>query len=528
MSEPAARLRQPFDLDDFERRLRGTSTGPVSGAATSAGAFPGIPEAAAPAEDPLAELARLVEGSRDAFSRAVSADRSAGAQGPREGTSNPAFQYSAPRAVPPMPTASLPRAVPPDFHDDSRPAQQPNWNLRGAAYDSQPVDNASGIAGGGYGARDLDAGQPAWNNPPEQSWNDQPRDQGQEQAWAQEQYDGAQPPRRSRLALYAMTGALCLVVTGIGATVLMRGGHAPTSETPTIKAVSGPLKIVPEATADAGDASRPATVLDRAGDHLGSSRMVSSEEQPVELSQVRSQPSPGAMPTTSPVSVSGAPVRTVGPTPGSAFPEPIRVKTVSVRPDGTIIQNDPGAGAALQPAPRPTATAPGAGGVLTTASTPAVPKPATPKSTARAVTTPASPMSASEGIDAMAQTRPGQPIQLTPTRPAAASTVAPARPVVTASAEPARPNTAPASRGAGTFAVQLAAAGSDAEAHDKAGKFEHQFASAMAGHHASIIKGDANGKSVWRIRVGGLSREAAVTMCTQIKGNGGACFVAAN
>ena len=43
MSEPAARLRQPFDLDDFERRLRGTSTGPVSGAATSAGAVPSWP-----------------------------------------------------------------------------------------------------------------------------------------------------------------------------------------------------------------------------------------------------------------------------------------------------------------------------------------------------------------------------------------------------------------------------------------------------------------------------------------------------
>ena len=49
MSEPAARIRQPIDLEEFERRLR-------------AGAHVTKPE-----HDPLAELARLV-GEDDPFS----------------------------------------------------------------------------------------------------------------------------------------------------------------------------------------------------------------------------------------------------------------------------------------------------------------------------------------------------------------------------------------------------------------------------------------------------------------------------
>jgi cell division septation protein DedD len=80
----------------------------------------------------------------------------------------------------------------------------------------------------------------------------------------------------------------------------------------------------------------------------------------------------------------------------------------------------------------------------------------------------------------------------------------------------------------GGYAVQLAAAGSDTEARDKVGKLQRQFASALDGKSAGVVKGEANGKQVWRIRVGGLSREEANTMCGSIKESGGACFVAAN
>jgi hypothetical protein len=80
----------------------------------------------------------------------------------------------------------------------------------------------------------------------------------------------------------------------------------------------------------------------------------------------------------------------------------------------------------------------------------------------------------------------------------------------------------------GGFFVQLAAAGSEAEARDTIGKYQRQFASSLNGHAPGVVKGDVNGKSVWRIRVGGLAREEALSICTGIKDAGGACFVAAN
>ena len=80
----------------------------------------------------------------------------------------------------------------------------------------------------------------------------------------------------------------------------------------------------------------------------------------------------------------------------------------------------------------------------------------------------------------------------------------------------------------GGFAVQLAAAGSDTEARDKVGKLQRQYASALGGRSPGVVVGDANGKQVWRIRVGGMSREDATSMCVSIKESGGACFVAAN
>ena len=37
-----------------------------------------------------------------------------------------------------------------------------------------------------------------------------------------------------------------------------------------------------------------------------------------------------------------------------------------------------------------------------------------------------------------------------------------------------------------------------------------------------------NGKTIYRVRVGGLSREDANALCTKLQGSGGQCFVAKN
>jgi len=227
-------------------------------------------------------------------------------------------------------------------------------------------------------------------------------------------------------------------------------------------------------------------VLDKTGEKIGASRVVTSEEQPVDLTQMRA----------------GAPAR-----PAGAFPEPIKVKTVSVRPDGTIISaNDAPArpAAALPVMLQRTAS-------NVTGSTPPAATPASPPAAKPAPAAPPAPAAASVKTTA----RVSPPSETPAPRPAQVAAAAPAQAAAPSLAQ-------------GGFAVQLAAAGSDAEARDRIGKYQRQFAAALDGHAPGVVKGEANGKSVWRIRVGGLSREGAVSMCSSIKDAGGACFVASN
>ena len=78
----------------------------------------------------------------------------------------------------------------------------------------------------------------------------------------------------------------------------------------------------------------------------------------------------------------------------------------------------------------------------------------------------------------------------------------------------------------GGFAVQLASAGSDAEAREKAARLQQQQGRNLEGKHVTVVKGENNGKPVWRVRVVGLSQENAASMCNKVKGGGGECFVA--
>ncbi len=433
MSGPAITSRTPVDLEDFEARLRRAqpNTDPHS--------------------DPLAELARLVEGQRLPFPKP---------QPPREQQ---------------------------DSRDEPVHAQQARvaneWDLRGTVQDVHP-DARGAFPQDQYGEPVYPQAAPV--PPPPGSWR--PEDA----VWEAD----AEPRRRSRFALYAMGGALCVVLAGVGGTYFLRGGSSTVASAPTIKAVSGPLKVAPDAPAPTSGPQSSASVLEKPGEKLGASRVVTSEEQPVDLSQVRTASVPA-------VGVAAA-------RPAGAFPEPIKVKTVSVRPDGTIIS------ASDAPA-RP----------VTSSVTPAV----APQRTASNVTgstpatSPASPAGAKPAAPAPAPTAAAPK---TTVRVAPPSETSAAKPAQTASAAPAQAVASSPAVAKGGFAVQLAAAGSDAEARDKIGKYQRQFASSLDGHAPGVVKGEANGKSVWRIRVGGLSREDAVSMCVSIKDSGGSCFVASN
>jgi cell division septation protein DedD len=80
----------------------------------------------------------------------------------------------------------------------------------------------------------------------------------------------------------------------------------------------------------------------------------------------------------------------------------------------------------------------------------------------------------------------------------------------------------------GLFAVQLGVAGSKAEARDIMRKVASKYGSQIGGRRLGYHHVKDGNKSVYRVDVGGMSKEAAAAICKQVKSAGGNCFVTGN
>jgi sporulation related protein len=403
--------------------------------------------------------------------------------------------------------------------------------------------------------------------------------------------------RKSRVAL--TMGVLVAVgaVSGGAALWVLKGAPGLPKTPPVIMAADGPTKVQPPSQETISSPSDSASVLlkDQANKPVPV-KLVNNQEQPVELQQVTATPAsvaPAAQPVLAMASAAAAPVEsaapapapspvvppapapptrsialtTVGPTTAppaapSPFPEPKRVKTVSVRPDGSVIStgSEPVATAdAAASAAAPAATAAAVDAAAAPAKPPVprarpslnaaangAPQPATPKvdlptklappkSTARvpvartdttvpvAKTDAAAPASASQSPDTPLTAVPsffnsvtkavtGQPEQ---------QQVASADPVTTS-------RTPAAASSGGGYAVQLAAPPSQKEAEGVSARLQAKYSAELAGMAPTIHQADSNGKSIWRVRLSGMSKAEAVSLCQKLKASGGdgACFVA--
>jgi hypothetical protein len=446
-----------IDLDEFERRLR-------------------QPNAASKMaeDDPLAELARLVGGQDDPYKAMFGAERQA----------QPAARGA----------------------DAGKELDQPARSLREPV---TPIDDSVPTTFAAAAPR----GERALERAPEIG--------GAMDAWPAEEYAGAsygselaEEEPRSRRPLYLMAAIIVVGMAGIGASFMMKGARSGPDEIATIKALEGPAKVAVEATAASSVPGGEVTVLDR-GQQAQRVGLVDTREQPVDLSQVQERaPRVIALDGAKgdPRGASGAAHVPVPAPPsqihasraqeavvGTSVPiEPRKVKTVSVRPDGTLVANPPAPRPAADvplPARRPIAqVTPGAAPVAP------VVKPATPKIAERAATTP-------------------KPVP--PPSSAAASQVAALAPEATAAALGAAP-------AKGTYAVQLAAPESEEEARGIQVKMMKKHGNDLSGFHTSIRKAVVGDKTVFRVRVGDLSREQAVALCQKVQSGGTACFVAKN
>ncbi|MFY9657811.1 MAG: SPOR domain-containing protein, partial [Methylocystis sp.] len=243
-------------------------------------------------------------------------------------------------------------------------------------------------------------------------------------------------------------------------------GVAGSREVATIAAPAGPTKVAP--VADAGQtAKEDATVLDR-GQETPVRNVGSTQEAPVE---------PVVEPPRQPATT-------------ETFR---RVKTVVIREDNAV---------------NPTIAPP----AVERAAAPLAP-PAAPTTTPQNAAPPAT--TAQQTAQKAPPPPPKKKVASLPAEPAAQEAAAPSEPAAEA----------PAS---GSASVQFGAAPNETEARALAKKVVQKYGSRLGGHKPTWKIAEVSGNTVYRVRVGGLSKEAASSLCKSVKSNGGDCYVAGN
>ena len=79
----------------------------------------------------------------------------------------------------------------------------------------------------------------------------------------------------------------------------------------------------------------------------------------------------------------------------------------------------------------------------------------------------------------------------------------------------------------GKVAVQLASLESEALGRAEWERLTKKMPALLGPRQPSVVKAEASGKTVWRVRTGGFTDMAEATaFCVQVKAKGGACSLA--
>lgn len=433
----------------------------------------------------------------------------------------PAPRPEAPRAQSPRADTVRPEAPRPPQRADvpQEPAEAetrlPSWMARAAANNAEQAA-ARAPAQGAPAAPAPAAGRAAAPQARHFDLDEDAYDYGRSAAdyegGAGEVYEDdlgtAAPERRGRRRLLLIGGLMvaAIAVTAGAYVVLMRpqGASGPSGEPPVIRAEQGPNKVTPAQPAQEQQASDGQKLIyDRVGGNAttGNEQVVSSEEQPVDVSQAAQPQQPRVIQTTP--SQSSAPANSA---------EPKRVRTLTVRADGTVVPDDA--------APTPTPVAPTS---LSSSGQSAV----------------STPIPLNTGTGAPVSTNP-TPLAATPSivdnvkssdRVAAAPTPAPAAAPAPAPAAPAAsPAAAPATAVAGAYVVQIASVRSEAEAQATWRSMQGKYPGLLSNQPFTVKRADLGDRGVYyRAQVGSFSgREDAVKLCEALRAQGGDCMVQRN
>ncbi|MBF9232375.1 SPOR domain-containing protein [Microvirga sp. BT350] len=479
--------RFAVDLTEIERQLAQAQGAPSQSA--SAGR-----------SDPLAELARIV-GQDDPFQSLLATDA---AGRPRSQAGSGLDDLFATREE----VRSAPRSAQPQ-------ARQAGHGASAFDLDQyQQVESRASEPAYAYQAAAPSQGHEAYADPAyDQGYYDDnaqhhPAAAGYEQAESMD-YEPVEK-RRSRKGFIAIGAVIGAAVIGIGGAYVLNGksGAVTGGQPPLIKATNEPIKVQPQNPGGVEIPNQNKQIYERANPNA-ETKVVSRDEQPVDVKQV--------------ARMNGASAEATGATAPAAnslnLGEPRKVRTVSIRPDGSTVRPD---GSTVRP--DAAATRPASAPVAPPAMALPAAAQAAPAMPMVPVATPAAQPKPAAGTPVAAPATPAQKPAAAAATPATAQAlqkVASAQPMVPA------PSAASEVTGTGGYSVQLAVRGSEGEAQTAFQQLQKKFDD-LDGAPPMIRKAEVNGNTVYRVRVGPMSRDEASSLCTKLQGQGGQCFVAKN
>lgn len=362
------------------------------------------------------------------------------------------------------------------------------------------------LSGQENGADDHSTGYDDYRDDPNAGYDDDGYDDDQ----AYGRGGDYEEPRRSRKGLVIAAAGLAIVLAGgLGALALKGGSDGAGSGAPrVIAADEGPTKVQPAAQPAETEVAQNKLIYDRASPELaGDEQLVLPDDGPIderpasneseasrEISRIILPGAPGAGGT--PQSIDDL----AGPAPAAPMADldsgPRKVRTVVVKPDGTIISSEA--------QPRGGAAAPAADNAPASSQPPA-PVAAAPEQPAQIAEAPEP--------EAPAAPAPAPRAQQTAAAPAPA---------------PAAPRaSAPASGG---FVVQVSSQRSEEQAAAAYRAMQRKFPDILGGQEPNIVRADLGAKGVYyRARVGPMAtRDQAVSLCESLRASGGDCIVQKN
>ncbi|NSX90826.1 SPOR domain-containing protein [Agrobacterium tumefaciens] len=359
--------------------------------------------------------------------------------------------------------------------------------------------------------------------------------------------------RGGRRWIMPVAAAIGLVLVGGGVYALISGGSSSTGSNGApviISADNDPMKVVPENPGGRVVPNQDKAVYDRvAGGSAADPKqpaLISSNEQPVDVVQRTLIPEqlPLEGENDGDMQSAGTPVgetedpRLLSPEEKAAQNEaagatgvsPRKVRTMIVKPDGTLVAQEVDAPAAQPPkaekveelaAPQTAKPGEGAPAVIAASRVPVAPEQPQANTPAAAATP------AAQSAAPVPSARPSsQPANVVATvtnqgnvRPAATAPAA----QQTAAATPAATSTP----SAGGYYIQIASLPSQAEAQKSYQNMSAKFGSVIGGRGVDIKAAEIAGKGTfYRVRIPAGDKNEAVALCEKFRSAGGSCLVA--